>query len=65
MPKVGLSFDLGFVEIAAETRWFTRAWLDALIVLFLNTAGYTGEIFFMVRFVRCRSVMSRPPPPMA
>jgi polar amino acid transport system permease protein len=45
MPKVGLSFDLGFIEISAETRWFTRAWLGALIVLFLNTAAYTGEIF--------------------
>lgn len=25
---------------------FTAAWLGALIVLFLNTAAYTGEIFF-------------------
>ena len=41
-----MSVDLGFVEITAETRWLTRAWLGALIVLFMNTAAYSGEIFY-------------------
>jgi len=46
LPKVGIDINLFFVEITAETRWLTRAWLGALIVLFLNTAAYTGEIFY-------------------
>jgi len=46
LPKIGVPIDLGFVEITAETRWLTRAWLGALIVLFLNTAAYSGEIFY-------------------
>lgn len=46
LPKVGIDINLGFVEITAETRWLTRAWLGALIVLFLNTAAYSGEIFY-------------------
>ena len=46
LPKVGVTLDLGFVEISAETRWLTRAWLGALIVLFMNTAAYSGEIFY-------------------
>ena len=46
LPKVGVTLDLGFVEITAETRWLTRAWLGALIVLFMNTAAYSGEIFY-------------------
>jgi polar amino acid transport system permease protein len=29
-----------------ETRWFTKAWLGALIVLFFNTSAYTAEIFY-------------------
>ena len=46
LPKAGVEIDLGFVEITAETRWFARAWLGALIVLFLNTSAYAGEIFY-------------------
>jgi len=46
LPKVGIDLQLGFTEITVETRWLTRAWLGALIVLFLNTAAYTGEIFY-------------------
>ena len=46
LPKVGIPLDFGFVEITMETRWLTRAWLGALIVLFLNTAAYSGEIFY-------------------
>ena len=46
LPKMGMPLDFGFVEITVETRWLTRAWLGALIVLFLNTAAYSGEIFY-------------------
>ena len=46
LPKVGMPLDFGFVEITMETRWLTRAWLGALVVLFLNTAAYSGEIFY-------------------
>ena len=45
LPKLGVVIDLGFVEIDAQTRWLTRAWLGALIVLFLNTAAYSANIF--------------------
>ena len=31
---------------ADVTRWFARAWLGALIVLFLNTSAYAAEIFY-------------------
>ena len=45
LPKLGVVINLGFVEIDAQTRWLTRAWLGALIVLFLNTAAYSANIF--------------------
>ena len=45
IPKVGIEIPLGFTTITAETAWLTRAWLGALIVLFLNTSAYTAEIF--------------------
>ncbi|MFK7945832.1 MAG: ABC transporter permease [Paracoccaceae bacterium] len=46
LPKVGVELDLGLVVLNAETRWLTRAWAGALIVLILNTAAYTAEIFY-------------------
>jgi polar amino acid transport system permease protein len=46
LPKSGIELNLLFTEITAETRWLTRAWAGALIVLFLNTAAYSGEIFY-------------------
>lgn len=46
LPKSGVEIDLGFAVLSAETRWLTRAWLGALIVLFLNTSAYTAEIFY-------------------
>lgn len=46
LPKSGIEINLIFTEITAETRWLTRAWAGALIVLFLNTAAYSGEIFY-------------------
>jgi len=45
IPKLGIDINLGFAEITAETRWLTKAWLGALIVLFLNTTAYTAQIF--------------------
>lgn len=32
--------------ITADTRWLTRAWAGALVVLFLNTSAYAAEIFY-------------------
>jgi polar amino acid transport system permease protein len=46
LPKVGVDFTLFGVEFSATTGWLTRAWMGALIVLFLNTSAYTGEIFY-------------------
>ncbi|MEL6169589.1 MAG: ABC transporter permease subunit [Pseudomonadota bacterium] len=46
LPRVGIELNLGFAEITLETRMLTRAWAGALIVLFLNTAAYSGEIFY-------------------
>ena len=46
LPKIGWDINLGFTEITVETRWLTRAWLGALIVLILNTSAYAGEIFY-------------------
>ncbi|MEL7027480.1 MAG: ABC transporter permease subunit [Pseudomonadota bacterium] len=46
LPRNGIELNLLFVEITAETRWLTRAWAGALIVLFLNTTAYSSEIFF-------------------
>ena len=46
LPKIGVIIDLGWVVIDAQTRWLTRAWLGALIVLFLNTSAYSAEIFY-------------------
>ncbi|MEO0327748.1 MAG: amino acid ABC transporter permease [Pseudomonadota bacterium] len=46
LPKLGIDIQLGFMEITAETRWLTKAWLGALIVLFFNTSAYSAEIFY-------------------
>jgi len=46
LPKVGIDLPLGFVTLTVETGWLTRAWAGALIVLFLNTAAYSAEIFY-------------------
>ncbi|ARE39373.1 Histidine ABC transporter, permease protein HisM [Rhodovulum sp. P5] len=46
LPKSGIELNLIFTEITAETRWLTRAWAGALVVLFLNTAAYSAEIFY-------------------
>jgi polar amino acid transport system permease protein len=46
LPANGYAFTLFGTEFTAETRWLTRAWAGALIVLFLNTAAYSAEIFY-------------------
>lgn len=46
LPKVGVDIPLGFTTLTVETRWLTRAWLGALVVLCLNTAAYSGQIFY-------------------
>ncbi len=46
LPKVGVEFSLLGVDFNATTRWLTRAWMGATLVLFLNTSAYTGEIFY-------------------
>lgn len=46
LPKLGWDINLGFIELSIETRWLTRAWLGATIVLFLNTTAYTAQIFY-------------------
>ena len=46
IPKLGWDINLGFAEITVETRWLTKAWLGALIVMFLNTSAYTAQIFY-------------------
>ena len=42
LPRSGIDI----LGITVETSWLTRAWAGALIVLFLNTAAYSGEIFY-------------------
>ena len=46
IPKLGMDIELGFLTVTVETRWLTKAWLGALIVLFLNTSAYAAEIFY-------------------
>ena len=42
LPRTGFNL----LGLTIETSWLTRAWAGALIVLFLNTAAYTAEIFY-------------------
>ncbi len=46
LPRVGIDIPLGFTTITLETGWLTKAWAGAMVVLCLNTAAYTGEIFY-------------------
>jgi polar amino acid transport system permease protein len=46
LPKLGIDFEIFGTVFSAETRWLTRAWLGALLVLFCNTAAYSAEIFY-------------------
>ncbi|THD85823.1 ABC transporter permease subunit [Aliigemmobacter aestuarii] len=42
LPRAGIEI----LGLTVQTSWLTKAWAGALIVLFLNTAAYTGEIFY-------------------
>jgi ABC-type arginine/histidine transport system permease subunit len=42
LPKAGIPV----FGLTIETSWTTRAWAGALLVLFLNTAAYSAEIFY-------------------
>ena len=44
IPKV--SVEIPVLDWVIESRWLTTAWLGALIVLILNTAAYSAEIFY-------------------
>ncbi|MFV0360556.1 ABC transporter permease [Tropicimonas sp.] len=46
LPKAEIDFHLFGMEFSASTRWLTRAWLGATIVLLLNTSAYAAEIFY-------------------
>lgn len=45
LPRAGIDVNLLVATITVETQWLTRAWAGALLVLFLNTAAYSAEIF--------------------
>ena len=42
LPRAGIDI----LGITVATDWLTKAWAGALIVLFLNTSAYAGEIFY-------------------
>lgn len=42
LPKGGIDV----LGITVHTNWLTKAWAGALVVLFLNTAAYSAEIFY-------------------
>jgi polar amino acid transport system permease protein len=42
LPRNGIEI----FGLTAQVSWLSRAWAGALIVLFLNTAAYTAEIFY-------------------
>jgi polar amino acid transport system permease protein len=42
LPRGGIEL----FGLTAEVSWLSRAWAGALIVLFLNTAAYSAEIFY-------------------
>ncbi|MEM8842794.1 MAG: ABC transporter permease subunit [Pseudomonadota bacterium] len=46
LPKVSIDIPLIFTTLTAESRWLTRAWLGALIVIVLNTTAYSAQIFY-------------------
>lgn len=42
LPKNGIDL----LGVTIHTDWLTKAWCGALVVLFLNTAAYSAEIFY-------------------
>ncbi len=45
-PRAGIDIPLGITTVTLQTSALTKAWLGALIVLFLNTSAYSAEIFY-------------------
>ena len=45
-PRAGIDIPLVVTTITVQTSALTKAWLGALIVLFLNTSAYSAEIFY-------------------
>jgi polar amino acid transport system permease protein len=43
---MGIDINLIFTTVTFQTSWLTKAWLGAVIVLFLNTTAYSSEIFY-------------------
>ncbi len=46
LPREGIEINLLVTTITAETRWLTIAQVGALLVLILNTAAYSAELFY-------------------
>ena len=46
LPRNGFEFAFLGADITVETRWLTKAWAGALVVLWLNTSAYTAQIFY-------------------
>lgn len=46
LPRGGLDIPLGFVTLTADTSALTRAGVGGLLVLTLNTAAYSAELFY-------------------
>ena len=46
LPRNGIDIPLVITTVTVGTSWLTKAWLGALIVLFLNTSAYSAEIFY-------------------
>jgi polar amino acid transport system permease protein len=46
LPRNGIEIPALFTTITVDTSALTKAWLGALIVLFLNTSAYSAEIFY-------------------
>lgn len=42
LPRAGINI----LGLTVETAWLTRAWAGALLVLTLNTAAYSAQIFY-------------------
>jgi polar amino acid transport system permease protein len=60
LPRAGIEI----FGITVQTSWMTKAWAGALIVLILNTAAYSAEIFYGA-LQTCPRAISRPPMPTA
>lgn len=46
LPRGGIEIPLGFITMTADTSALTRAGVGGLIVLTLNTAAYSAELFY-------------------